>query len=186
MPLDEIPSTISKMINRITDTVSIYPLLLAVGIFGVFGFFIGFVKAFFASCILLAVSGLFDVFHREKKADLTRRETYTPSTNARTQAILLIDMVKHDPAKFCPDTPDEFKHRNLFFKLARFTNIGFPLEVLGPFCPECSQHLLYSGRVLFPGRTQIKYSCTCGFSVVMDTTPEELQNEVSQMSKIAH
>ena len=168
-------TTISRWLKRAEGVVSIYTILAGIAAYGFGAYFVDLLHGFYLAVGVFGAVGAFDMFHRQRHAELDQRCQYVHKSG------LVWDVFRQRP-NWKPKIIQEFAHSGFRFKSLGFEEIPNVLFVTYPLCPACGDTLAQRGCFAFPYRPRFRLYCKCGYSHDSEHSSYELQCEAEQLA----
>jgi len=176
---DKLWDVITKHMDRAANAVGVLTLLLTTGVFGVCALIFELKTAALSSFCFFGFSGALEVFHRQRKSDINKRNQPININTLFENMLLKYREIWHLKIY------KEFNYRCFLFRTIGFEEVPEgPITIAGPLCPTCKGNLSVEVGTRFPGRYKITFKCLCGFSQESDKTEPEIIKEVASHNRI--
>jgi len=172
------PLIIDRWLQESEKRVTVFTLLAGIAAFGIGAAFLGPLNGLYLALGTFAAVGALDVFHTNTKARLKERQAPFIEPESELFFAAINQKGRH------PKVIEEFPHGGLLFETRGFDEVPGGISLSFPFCPRCKNKVFERVCVRFPGRQQIVFHCSCGFSQPSQQTLSEVRTEARKACKI--
>lgn len=170
---DNFKNIIANAIDRAANAVGVITILSTIAIFGIFTLFWGLGVSIWITIFFFGVSGIFEVFHIQRIADLNKRISNVQESN-------LVEKLAFARKVGDVKIVEQVSYRGFLFNGIGFEKLPITVGVSQPLCPKCKRPVVMDAKVKFPGRTKIRYFCLCGFEQFGRLTTNEMRMQVGK------